>query len=189
VVLTLWTLDSGCCVDVALAAVFLPRSVCLSQTAGTSSNSVSAIPFLDICFKWDQRAPAGSSEWRLPHCPDLPCSCSTQRVWASLGIQWSPRCPYRSPRQGRDCASVSCRFEDFLRFVCVGYWPENAFSFLQCTFLDICCEPGALLDVQTLLWLWGRGSRGWGCICKWRPEVNSRYLPQSLSTLGFVLFF
>lgn len=94
----------GVTLAVAPCAIFGIRATSYQQLFW---NSVSANPFLDLYFKWDERFASGSCEWRLVCCPDLPRSCSPERLWPSLGFPGRPRCPHCSPQQGRDRASVS----------------------------------------------------------------------------------
>lgn len=98
---------------------------CLPQLPAPVLNSMSANPFLDLYFKWDQRSASGSCQWRLICYPDLPCSGSPKWLWPSLGFPRSTRCPYRSPQQGRDCVSVSHRVEHFSDFICVRDYPKR----------------------------------------------------------------
>lgn len=121
---------------VALHAIFgMPATDCQHLFY----NSVPAHPFLDLCFKWDQRSASGRCQRRLVCYPHLPRGCSSQWFRPSSGFPGSTQCPYCSPQQGRDCAGVSHHREYFAGFVCAGCCPESAHSLVQQVF------PGHLL--------------------------------------------
>lgn len=102
-----------------------PSPCCLPQTASTCSKTVFANPFLDLYFKWDQRSAPGSCQRRLVCYPNLPCCGRPQRLWPSLGFPRSTQRPYRSPQQGGDRVSVSCRVERVSGFICGGDCPST----------------------------------------------------------------
>lgn len=105
---------------------------------------MSARPFLDLYFKWDQRPAAGSCERRLLGGPDLPCSGSLEWLWPTLGFPGSTRCPYRLPQQGGDCAGVSPHLKRFS-----GCFPEGLRPLVPWCCLGTFCAPGALSALQT----------------------------------------